>query len=424
MKTSHIFYIEPFCYLNYDKRKVIIVNTLSNEKKIMNIDEVLTKYIREIIKRKNRWIKLDKLDIEKRSIRDFVKNIKQIYCGDLIDFKESLPPYLPKNELVVEEDRHIFQDQNYEGEFRIECLTEYLHEITISNNIFCEIGCSYCSNAYKQLNCCTRGTEVNSNISKTIEELIKQLNFYSIKRINLVLGSCEIDSSVSCSIKKLSKMTFSINIIIHYKRLNYKKIKYLMNISSFLELEIIIDEYITENEIEILNKIYLKYQPNVKFTFLVYSSNSLLSYEKLSNRHKFSKLNLRPIYNGKNKTFLKKLLMISVKELIDKKINIEELEINKTVNRNYFGKIFIDQNGFIKSSRNSVYNFKLDNDSIKKMMLKELKSNAYWKLTRTILKSCKDCVFNQLCPPISDISILLEVENLCNYKKIKKYKEI
>ena len=44
------------------------------------------------------------------------------------------------------------------------------------------------------------------------------------------------------------------------------------------------------------------------------------------------------------------------------------------------------------------------------------KGKSWWKL-RTNIKPCNNCLYNLLCPPISNYEYVIGKYNLCNIKK-------
>jgi len=51
-------------------------------------------------------------------------------------------------------------------------------------------------------------------------------------------------------------------------------------------------------------------------------------------------------------------------------------------------------------------------NTLKEIVLYELSQTNSWKLTRDKIDPCKNCLFQQLCPPISNYELFFEKYNL------------
>ena len=53
----------------------------------------------------------------------------------------------------------------------------------------------------------------------------------------------------------------------------------------------------------------------------------------------------------------------------------------------------------------------------KEAVYKEIRSGNSWRLVRKKIKICQDCLYNQLCPPLSNYEYAIGKNNLCHVWK-------
>lgn len=129
----------------------------------------------------------------------------------------------------------------------------------------------------------------------------------------------------------------------------------------------------------------------------------------------FAQLDIIPVIKSDNLSFCKDLLSLSKDDIFAQGYSLKEILINKVINKNSFGKIFIDEHGQISALGTSVKNeFNIKNDHIINFVYDQLKYKKDWFVLRSHLQPCKTCIFRNLCPPVSFYEIVLEQYNLCN----------
>jgi len=89
---------------------------------------------------------------------------------------------------------------------------------------------------------------------------------------------------------------------------------------------------------------------------------------------------------------------------------------NQELNSYNFGKVTVLNNGYVYSNLNSKPIGRLGVSSIGDFLLKEWKNRESWFLLRKSVLPCKNCIYNILCPPISNYEIYQKKYNLCTIK--------
>ncbi|MCP4152978.1 MAG: hypothetical protein GY757_34920 [bacterium] len=91
----------------------------------------------------------------------------------------------------------------------------------------------------------------------------------------------------------------------------------------------------------------------------------------------------------------------------------EELLAKQVINPNYFGKIVVSSKGDIYANVNPPPIGKLGKETLYNVVYKELYSGRSWRRLRTQVKPCRNCIYEGLCPPLSNYETVLKRNNMC-----------
>ncbi len=80
---------------------------------------------------------------------------------------------------------------------------------------------------------------------------------------------------------------------------------------------------------------------------------------------------------------------------------------------NDYGKLTIMADGKIYANLNDPVLGNASKNSLEEVVLKEIKQGKSWKRLRTRVMPCRHCVFQHVCPPISNYELVLKKYNLC-----------
>lgn len=154
---------------------------------------------------------------------------------------------------------------------------------------------------------------------------------------------------------------------------------------------------------------------NVYFYYLCESEDDI---QEAINNSVGDDVYLLPFYNGKNFTFCKKYLSYSFTELKNSIDDEYQFRINHIVNSNIFGEIRVDTWGNVYSDINKNKLGTIFESSLEDIIYLELFRHRNWFISRNLLPVCSECLYSDLCPPISDFENFCNKFNLC--KQIKK----
>ena len=128
--------------------------------------------------------------------------------------------------------------------------------------------------------------------------------------------------------------------------------------------------------------------------------------------------NMLPVWTGDNMEFFKKNIWIEKSDIDNTVVNMHSIFRNKKLNANFFGIIDFIPNGNIypHGVKHSIGNISDPKFSFSSVIVKELKDNNSWRLTRN-LTHCSQCPYRYLCPPISIYEMQLKNIKMCNINK-------
>lgn len=121
-----------------------------------------------------------------------------------------------------------------------------------------------------------------------------------------------------------------------------------------------------------------------------------------------------PLYNGSNMDFMKSYLSYLKEDLLSNSgLSEREIFMNTYINTNFYGELSVYPDGEVFSRKNSASLGNIRTDSLKKMLLKEYCSCRNWFLTRNRMPVCKDCIYNWVCPPVTNNELEMENWTFC-----------
>ena len=87
------------------------------------------------------------------------------------------------------------------------------------------------------------------------------------------------------------------------------------------------------------------------------------------------------------------------------------------INKNNFGKLVVFSDGEVHANVNKKSLGNINDIDFHDLIFSELSGDESWKSVRMNAPTCKDCMYNCLCPPISNYEYTIGKNNLCNILK-------
>lgn len=417
-KKSYWLYLHPYVHLNIKKAHALIYNTINGKVHEYSGNTEVLKILKRLDIKKNLYVIKLKEDDLTIAIKKFINEIRNTYSGDFIDssYSDGKPIQLkpiPDLNKKINESTYRYKISILKNDE----IEEYLKVINIYINNECTQSCSLCKSAYKQfLYCTARGSQRGELSIFDIRRLLEGWN--SCYKLNILGGNIFKHS-------KLMELTEFLN------DLQYKK-GYLLNYLNFEEkrdwlkllgkdktnaLHIFIHFPLKKHIILKLINTLQKYSLIIRFHFVLEKGDDMTVIEKLITDYDLKDVEFHPYYNGKNLNFFKNNIFITKESLIETKPTLRNIFANRIINILNFRHLTVMSDKYIYANLNHSSLGQLGKDNIFDIFQKELLKGKSWARVRKNVSPCKGCVYNALCPPISNYEYTIGRYNLCNITK-------
>ncbi|NVO11648.1 MAG: hypothetical protein HXX16_16925 [Bacteroidales bacterium] len=395
MKYNHpFFYFEPNIHVNIGQPNIVLIYnyTTAKERVINNTPFYLR--VKQLLSEYEFGFYIDQDELY-----GICLTLKDDLLGDIIDIKDGKLPFLiPPNFFKVEKSRSYLSENGIRN-FKDNIL-DYIFNLDF-----------YMGLALSKSNRNTFPHLYPDNIIKEIcfDEWNSCINDYKI-RTNLQSINIYIASSINESpifIKRLEESFEStyINIHIPYNLSNdyvgsYNKLLYFP--SSKIEDTRVLRNFV--NEVSESDRII----------FIVESEKHFSIVEKIASKNSLDNYSVYPHFNGKNNTFFQSNVYMRHADLLEDKPSMIDLFRNSELNSNDFGRIVIDSFGNYQTNVLGEPLGNLKNENLQKIVFNCLSStNSTWFQTRNRIIPCSECIYNQICPPISSYERSMNKMDLC-----------
>jgi pseudo-rSAM protein len=414
MIMEYWLYLHPYVYASIKKNTAILYNTL-NGKLLEYCQEkmgMIYRLIRELNSDKNLYVVSIKDEEIDNHIKTFINDLRTYYLGDLIN-KEHRPqrPIQLKPVLSLQRTMEYFFS-TVKGQNKIltrDELPDYLNVITIYINDGCSEACSFCDKAYKQFLCCTKSTNGEITVD-LLRDLIDQTKNNNLYKLIITGGNIFRHSSLKRIVETLDSVSLIKEYYIHYK--NVEEIPFFNGENNRLNiiLNFPLDTQGLKRCLELSNRPGLKR----KFRFIVQEIVDIEKAGEVASSFSIKDAELIPYFNGNNLDFFKQKVFLDKASIIQCRPSMNNILSRVAINTWDFKKLTLLSNGDVFANLNQPKIGNLNHVHIFDMVERELHQGKSWTKVRKYVKPCKSCVFNALCPPISNYEYAIGRYNLCN----------
>lgn len=384
-------YLEPYVYININEKEGLILNTFNHLLYTTSDAQVLA-VLRELIASdRGHLIEYDSLLTNE--LRQFIDWLRKSYSGDFLPLSDN--QCLPFQLLP-----------SIENFSFTEIKENKICDILFYLNSSCSLNCQSCNLYHKQTPFCKNDNrEILS--PQQIQSFLQEVGKHRINRISLVGGDI-FNESLKEYTSLFENIKCEKHIYIHIDRISATTID-LLNQCRFKLVILIPAEYCLNTFIK-KSKMFtlLKYKYIIKK--IITDEVSLKSYYS-----KFPNINYMPIYH-QNMSFFEKYVFMDKEDISCKKVNMQELFNNYNFNSFFMGKIIVNSDAkvYVSFEKKPIGNIK--NQETVRTLLKDLyEKQSLWRLTRKDVKPCNACIFNTICPPLSNYELAIKRNNLCKY---------
>lgn len=417
MNKDYWMYIEPYTHIEIKTNKILLFNTLNNKSiEVKNIP-IINSLIRKLLLPENCFVILLKQnEIINPVIRTFLRNLRSTFCGDYFETIQSngkpvqiMPQINLMKEISFKKKKEVPEGKQ---------ILNYLKELTFYLTSDTELRNDKLKYAFKQFHYPIQnysGIEFSYSILTDTLNSIKELN---LPNVNFIGGNIFNYKQIFELIKELLRypsnktLFFHINDFICDKVDNAVKLFEIINDIKSFHLKIYIDIPNDESKINSFVEKIKPYTLNIKYLCIVENEKDIETFE-----HLFENFDLKyeyiPVFNGKNRTFFKDQVYINKMDILKSKNSIEDILLKQIINPLTFGRLVVLNDLKAYSDLNCKSIGVLKENSLNEIVYKELCYGKYWLRLRKGIKPCNNCIYNSLCPPISNYELVMKKNNLC-----------
>jgi pseudo-rSAM protein len=154
--------------------------------------------------------------------------------------------------------------------------------------------------------------------------------------------------------------------------------------------------------------------PRVECNFVVRSDSDVEQASELIARLGFRQTFFKPYLDGNNMQFFREQVFISEDDIRASKPTQNQVFSRLSMNENDYGKLVILPDGSVFANMNDPLLGNIGQQSVADLVEKEIAVGRSWKRRRGITEPCSTCLYQFLCPPVSNYEILLHRFNFCH----------
>ncbi len=413
MSKKKYLTIESYVYITSTDNKILYYNTLNgrmleyeNSGKIKELTSQLT------CKDNLQVIEIGDEFMKSKEVKSFIVDLKENFSGDLIDSDCSkCKPIQLKPMLNIKHDieKMLIDSPDTIGEE----IMSYLTEVTIYINNESDNLDEFYKDAYKQFLTPYVNSEHRELDIDVVSCFLDEIEGASVTQLNILGGNIFKYSQISRLVDLLNGLSVD-------KR-------YFINYADLLDTETITHEFSEDSSISLIvnmpvdNEVFLvaveklrKLNIDSNIIFCVESVGNVGVCEELIEQYNIESYGFQPYYNRQNIEFFKEAVFINKEDIADVCNTQKDILAKGVVNQLDFGKITIMNNGEIFANVNNPALGEIGSDPINKMLYSEMLKGTSWRRLRKDVKSCSECLYNQLCPSISNYEYVIGDYDLCN----------
>lgn len=397
---NSLLYIEPYVYIYCSSKQYIFYNELNN--KTLECTDVRDQSLLVILDKLHKYYYayLDNSLMEDVNIISFISKVRNYKIGDVVFSDTNLRHLAIKPDMFIRSSILNFEkDQHFTLGYKAYLL---LHELSINTG--------YIPDKHSNGSTVFKHNSMNHKITvyNFFDNIISEISsFKQLAIINIVCyenSKYDIIFSFINQIKEKSKA--NINLILKYDHFKC---------------------FVKEIVNDITYKVFLNLSEDTNYDSIMDSYENIELYCELVDNYDIEKIDrIKKLYSKeiflsvstKNFKFLKDNVFMTKKDILSSKHSIHDILIKKILNQCFFGKIYIDEEGRMNNTSLGSVSLSIRDSKIIDAVYEELKQESSWFLTREKIEPCKNCLYNFLCPSISDIELNLLKFDLC--KNIKK----
>lgn len=399
IRENAYLYLEPYTNVFFSNGKVLVYNTIDGSSIIVE-DEKNIELLAQLTEDDNLYcVLLEMNQLNDPIISEFITSLQNTFMGDVV--RQSLvksKPHQLTPILNFQRDLDRFKKKLYTSIG--DDVMKYLFELSIYINGNSKHNLK---NINKQLSFPIAESASNIPI-EYIRKISNELQANTFGNINILGGDISTHPELEMILDILEELNMKKTLHIYYQ-------DELLDISGRKNFEIKFHiDYPIKKEVDFL----LLKSMGIHFCFVIQSIEDLKITETIVKENRLVNHSFEPYYNGTNIEFFEDNIYMNEEDILEVKPNQNDIFSNMKINKNNFGKLVVLSNGEVYANINKNLLGNIKDSTFHSLIFTELCGNDSWKDVRRKVDSCISCVYNCLCPPLSNYEYFLGRNNLCN----------
>jgi pseudo-rSAM protein len=266
----------------------------------------------------------------------------------------------------------------------------------------CVQQCECCGEYNKQFLHCGKNEDNDEMDFDLLKSILNQLNSTQVRTLHITGANIFKHSKLKQLVNLLKEYSFNINIYFHLNNYDTKSIELLKDFKHNIFVHFPLDKNALKN-IVIDDSI---------FHFIVASDDDYAQSQQTIEQYNLSNTVFHPFFTGENVTFFKDNIFLAENDILESEVKQKTIFANQKLNSNFFGTLHFFSNGNVFSNPNTELLGNIKELSSLDLIYKEMITNTSWRKVRSE-KPCSDCLYQYLCPPVSNYELVIGRQNLC-----------
>jgi len=394
--------IEPYIHGVVKKNDVLLYNTVNKLYIVYRESPEIAEIMRQLLDSQNGYVvRLSAEKLASPVVRRFIAELRKKFMGDLHD-----PQWSQSKPFNIFPGPVIKRAKN--------TLENHLREITFHLNTTDHPDLKPFKEAYRQFpfpkytagSCQTLSLE----IIQTIAVQIKSLPFATINFVGTGLFEKQLFGQLTAIFKDSPfKRKFHVP-------LNQLMFPTDMRLGKLDQLCLYITFPLAQAQLDFLHSVSIKNAKNsrIECNFVVRDSLEVEKAMEIIAGMSFGQTFFKPFMNGKNMQFFREHVFISEEDIRASRPTQNQIFSRLTMNENDYGKLTVLPGGDVYANLNDELLGNTSHQTIIDLVEKEVAGGKSWMRRRPLMEPCTGCLYQFLCPPISNYEIRLQQYNFCH----------
>lgn len=417
MNKQHIkywLYIDTYVHISRKQNSLLLYNTLTGKALEYKDQPEIFKLVKRMQIADNLQVMgITARHMAKPAILKFINDIRSYFIGDILE--PSLSKGKPIQTMpIIRIQKDVDELKKDPSRSVGENMMDYLSEISLYVTEACGQGCRFCHKGYRQFLSCTARDRAREMKLSTVKELLNQLSGASLSRFNVLGGDIFSYSHFSPLAAVLRDL--NIQTVFHTHYANIPGPGALLPLKDFEKavLNILVPPPVTAEQltqaVEALKAVPVK----PRWQFMVTGEEDFLKADETINTLQLENPLFQPFYNGSNFEFFKENVFPDLESVLSPPRPMKDIYANKKANRLNFGRMSIMPMGKMYANVNHACLGIFGKETLYHAVYREMESSTSWRRVRDRVTPCRSCIFNALCPPVSNYNYAIGRNDLCH----------